>query len=503
MSAEVLWFNLEILLLSSVLVGFYALRSKIGFSALYVVAGTLLTFMSVAGRLKVVVPVPGATDLEYSPLYLSLILSAMVLIYTLEGTRPARAFVGAVFFGSLMLVVLKWLLAYHLHMMELVDPGAVNELSRERWTSFRVRGGLISTFALCVDCLVIIVVYQAVINLPRIPLWVGLSVAQLAGMIADGLVFDGFYGSFDPAKLSAGITVKAIAGLAASIPTATYITFVLRDAHDDVVDGVLHRGVLEIVTLKRELESANAALEKSKVEYAHIRDVFGRYVVPDVVDEILKHTSEIKLGGELKDVSIIFTDIRGYSTLSEQMSPTDIISLLNEYFGEMSEIINKYRGTIIEFEGDGILAVFGAPLTQEDHADRAFKCSVEMLKRVPDLNLRWDKDGTSRHWRAVGLPTFRVRIGLHSGSVVVGNVGSQQRTKYAVIGDTVNTTARIESLNKTLKTIFLMSSATRALIDDAGHEIKNMGVHEVKGRAEPVSVFTVAGLGELPTNDRD
>jgi hypothetical protein len=110
---------------------------------------------------------------------------------------------------------------------------------------------------------VIIVVYQAVINLPRIPLWVGLSVAQLAGMIADGLVFDGFYGSFDPAKLSAGITVKAIAGLAASIPTATYITFVLRDAHDDVVDGVLHRGVLEIVTLKRELESANAALEKS------------------------------------------------------------------------------------------------------------------------------------------------------------------------------------------------------------------------------------------------
>jgi class 3 adenylate cyclase len=502
-SPELLWFNLEILLLSGVFVAFYAFRSRIGFSALYVVAGVLLTFMAVAGRLRVSVPIHGSADLEYSPLYLSLLMSAMVLIYTLEGTKQARAFVGAMCFGSLMLVALKWFLAYHLHLMELVDPGAIQEVSRERWTSFRIRGGLISTFALFVDFVVIIIVYQAIINLPRIPLWVGLSVAQLAGMIADGLVFDGFYGSFDPAKISAGLTVKAIAGLAASIPTATYITFVLRDAHDDVVDGVLHRGVLEIVTLKRELESVSAALEKSKVEYAHIRDVFGRYVVPDVVDEILKHTSEINLEGELKDVSIIFTDIRGYSTLSEQMPPTDIISLLNQYFGEMSEIINTYRGTIIEFEGDGILAVFGAPLSQDDHADRAFQCSVKMLERVPELNRRWDEDGTSRYWRDVGLPSFRVRIGLHSGSVVVGNVGSQQRTKYAVIGDTVNTTARIESLNKVLRTLFLFSSATRSLIHEGDYAIKDMGVHDVKGRAEPVSVFTVAGLGELPRQDAE
>jgi len=382
--------------------------------------------------------------------------------------------------------------------MNVVDPGAINEVGRERWTSFRIRGGVISTFALFVDCVVIIIVYQAVVNIPRVPLWVALSVAQLAGMIADGLVFDGFYGSFDLSDVHAGLTAKGIAGLAAAVPTATYITLALRNAHEDVVNGVLHRSVLEIVSLQRELESMSAALEKSKVEYAHIRDVFGRYVVPDVVDEILKHTSEIKLGGDLKDVSIIFTDIRGYSTLSEKMSPTDIISLLNEYFGEMSEIINKYRGTIIEFEGDGILAVFGAPLTQEDHADRGFRCSLEMLERVPELNARWDADGTCRHWRSVGLPSFRVRIGLHSGSVVVGNVGSQQRTKYAVIGDTVNTTARIESLNKTLKTLFLMSSATRAMIDDTGREIKDMGVHDVKGRAEPVAVYTVAGLGELP-----
>jgi class 3 adenylate cyclase len=500
---EVLWFNLEILLLSSVFVGLYALRSKIGLSALYVASGVLLAFMALAGRLKVIIPVVGGMNLEYSPLFLSLIMSGMVLIYTLEGTKEARAFIVSMCLASLLLVVLKWFLAYHLYEMDLADPGALTVQGRERWTSFRIRGGLISTFALFVDCVVIIMVYQAVINLARIPLWICLSVAQLAGMVADGLVFDGFYGSFDIVEIQAGITAKGMAGLAASVPTATYITLALRNAHHEVVDGVLRRGVLEIVSLKRELDSVSAALAKSKVEYAHIKDVFGRYVVPDVVEEILKHSSEIKLGGDLKDVSIIFTDIRGYSTLSEKMSPTDTISLLNEYFGEMSEIINKYRGTIIEFEGDGILAVFGAPLSQEDHADRAFRCSLEMLERIPELNVRWDADGTSRHWRSVGLPSFRVRIGLHSGSVVVGNVGSQQRTKYAVIGDTVNTTARIESLNKELKTLFLMSSATRAQIDDAGREIKDMGVHDVKGRVEPVAVFTVAGVGELPPESAD
>ena len=127
---------------------------------------------------------------------------------------------------------------------------------------------------------------------------------------ADGLVFDGFYGSFDLARIQIGLESKAIAGFAA-IPTATYIAATLRRAEADTVDGVLHRGALKW-SLRRELESKSAALQKSQVQYEHIKDVFGRYVVPDVVDEILKHTSDIKLGGEIKDVSIMFTDIRGF-----------------------------------------------------------------------------------------------------------------------------------------------------------------------------------------------
>ena len=273
MTAEILLFNLEIFVLSCVLVGLYALRTRFDLSSLYVATGVLLTFMAVAGRLNVRVPVVGGDDLEYAPLYLSLLMSSMVLVYTLEGTKQARSFLAGLCLASLFLIVLKWFLAYHIHEMALLDPDALTARGRERWTSLRIKGGLISTFAIFIDGIVIVMVYQAFINIRRMPIWLGLTVAQLAGMVADGLVFDGFYGSFDLARIQIGLESKAIAGFAASIPTATYIAATLRRAEADTVDGVLHRGALEIVSLRRELESMSAALQKSQVQYEHIKDV--------------------------------------------------------------------------------------------------------------------------------------------------------------------------------------------------------------------------------------
>ena len=145
---------------------------------------------------------------------------------------------------------------------------------------------------------------------------------------------------------------------------------------------------------------------------------------------------------------------------------------------------------INEFEGDAVLAVFGAPLPMEDHANRAIDAAHGMLAAVDDLNVEWDADGTSETWRAVGIDRLAIRIGLHSGPVVAGNIGSQARIKYAVIGDTVNTASRVEGLNKTLETSVLLTGATRALATTKHVTFEDLGEHHVKGRTEPVHVFT-------------
>ncbi|MGD8384102.1 MAG: adenylate/guanylate cyclase domain-containing protein [Lysobacterales bacterium] len=174
-------------------------------------------------------------------------------------------------------------------------------------------------------------------------------------------------------------------------------------------------------------------LEKS---YAFIRKVFGRYLSDEVVEQILESDDGMQMGGGKREVTIMMTDIRGFSMLSQQLDPQDCVKMLNNYFGVMTPLIQKYNGVIDEFLGDAILAIFGAPVANDRHAEHAVACALEMQQAMHEVNLN------NQRW---GLPDIEMGIALNTGEVVVGNIGSESRSKYGVVGHHVNLTARIES----------------------------------------------------------
>lgn len=495
---DILWLHLEIVALSMMLIALHTLRPKLGPFPLIMTLGLCLPMMMIGGRLKLAAPSFGGSVPYGSQVYLALILGVIVLVYALEGTRDARRLILSLVVLNAILFLLRILIEVHVE-----SAGGLELHGRERWVDLTWWPSLVSTVAMFLDGVAIIVVYQGLLNLSsRVPQELALSLALVVATVLDGLIYGGLSGSIAFEGFDAHVLGKLTAGIAASLPMALYIRYEFRRHPDLAQHGVLERGAFQIMDLRKELKNVKAELQSSQAQYQHVKEVFGRYVMPDVVDEILKDTSQLNLGGELREVTILFSDIRGYSTLSEHMDPEETIELLNEYFGAMSEIINAERGTIIEFEGDAILTVFGAPLTQLNHAERAVRTSIAMLEEVDRLNARWNEDGTSHHWREVGIPTFKIRIGLHSGDVVVGNVGSETRTKYAVIGDTVNTAHRVESLNKVLRTTLLLSSTTAERLSPEQREILvDLGEHAVKGRAEHVSVFTVEGLPRSSVSD--
>ncbi len=227
-----------------------------------------------------------------------------------------------------------------------------------------------------------------------------------------------------------------------------------------------------------------------------IRAAFGRYVSEDVARAILSRPDGAELGGQVRDVTLLFSDIRSYSTVSERMVPADVVEILNEYFAAMSEVIEREGGCVIEFLGDAVLAVFGAPGELPDHAERAVRAALGMQRRADDLNDSWRERGKARFWEAHGIDALRMRIGLHSGSVIVGNMGSKTRMKYAVIGDAVNTAARVEALNETLGTDVLLSEQVRAKLgEELAARTVDRGEHAVKGRSQSVHVYSIARGG--------
>lgn len=223
-----------------------------------------------------------------------------------------------------------------------------------------------------------------------------------------------------------------------------------------------------------------------------VRETFGRYVSPGVAESLLKNEQQPQLGGEERVVTVLFSDLRGYSTISEKLPPTVVVDMMNEYLGEMNVIIDRYHGCVIEFLGDGILAVFGAPYYLPDHSESAVRCAIEMRQRLAALNAKWDRSGLSRYWKGKGIDQLEVRIGIHHGPVVAGNLGSPTRMKYAVIGDTVNVAARLETLNKELHTNILVSEDVYGhLPNDLNCNIEEQGSHKVKGREQSVQVYSL------------
>lgn len=223
-----------------------------------------------------------------------------------------------------------------------------------------------------------------------------------------------------------------------------------------------------------------------------IRDTFGRYVSEDVARALLASGREIRLGGEERVVTILFADLRNYTTISEALSPTQMVTMLNTYFGAMNEVIDQHRGCVIEFLGDAVLAVFGAPHSQADHANNAVACAVAMREQLALLNSQWQDAGIASLWQHAGVPSIELRVGLHTGAVVAGNLGSRTRTKYAVIGDSVNVASRLEGLNKDLGTTILLSADTLAhLAPEWRERVHDKGEFAVKGRHQVVRVYAI------------
>ena len=212
-----------------------------------------------------------------------------------------------------------------------------------------------------------------------------------------------------------------------------------------------------------------------------------RFLAPELVAELARN--EELLTGQVRETTatVLFADIRGFTALSEHLSPIQVVSFLNQFLDEMTEAVMDHQGMLDKYIGDAVMAVFGVPLERPDHADAALLAALNMRARLDKLN---------RDLIAAGLPSLAIGVGLHTGPLVVGAIGSRKRQDYTVIGDTVNVAARLESLNRRLETDILLSEATHDCLR-GNHSLREVGRESVKGRESEIRVFTVdyAGLG--------
>ena len=236
-----------------------------------------------------------------------------------------------------------------------------------------------------------------------------------------------------------------------------------------------------------------AAFERERV-----RDVFSRFVPDAVVEQVLAQTDgDLRLGGVALEGTCMFTDVRGFTTFSETLTAAEVIEILNVYLSEMSEAILNNGGTLVAYMGDGIFAVFGAPIEQPDHADRALAAGREMLTtRLPHFNALMEERG---------LPArFKMGVGLNSGPFMSGNVGHERRLEYTAIGDTTNTASRLEGMTKGQPYVLFMSDTTKEALTREVDDIVFVNEFEVRGRQEPVKIWWIADAAaegfESPTN---
>jgi len=221
---------------------------------------------------------------------------------------------------------------------------------------------------------------------------------------------------------------------------------------------------------------------RAVVRHVVERSKFERFLPRQVVEQFIRGRDEAELGGREIEVTVLFTDIRGFTTLCESMRPLEVLDLLNDFFTAVSAVIFRHSGMLDKFVGDSVMAVFGAPLNQRDDATRAVRCAREIREVVARINA----ERAGRQQPAIGFS-----IGLHTGIVVAGNLGSPERMEYTVIGDTVNVAARVEGLTRQLDTDILVTESTREAAGNAGEFIPK-GEVTVRNRTTPLHVYAVA-----------
>lgn len=215
-----------------------------------------------------------------------------------------------------------------------------------------------------------------------------------------------------------------------------------------------------------------------------IKTMFSTYVNPSVVEELILNPEKLKLGGERRELTVLFSDIEGFTTISEGMQPEELVGHLNEYLSAMTEIIFKNDGTLDKYEGDAIMAFWGAPIPQADHALRACMSALQMQERLAAIRKAWQEQRR---------PVLNIRVGINTGDMVVGNMGGMGKFDYTVIGDSVNLASRLEGANKQYRTSIMVSERTYDLVKEkiTGRELDLIAV---KGRSAPLKVFELLGV---------
>jgi adenylate cyclase len=212
-----------------------------------------------------------------------------------------------------------------------------------------------------------------------------------------------------------------------------------------------------------------------------VKKLFGRYVSKDVYHQLIANPDLAQLGGGRREMTVLFSDIRGFTSITEKGEPEALVAQLNEYFSRMVELVFQHKGTVDKFVGDMVMALYGAPLDDPEHADHAVQTAVHMVAELGVLNRKWQSEGKAQ---------LDIGVGVNSGDMIAGNIGSSSIMSYTVIGDNVNLGSRLESLNKEYKTRIIISDATRARLKTQ-YELRPLGDVVVKGKSRPVAIFEV------------
>jgi adenylate cyclase len=220
-------------------------------------------------------------------------------------------------------------------------------------------------------------------------------------------------------------------------------------------------------------------------EKRKVRSAFSQYMHPALIHQMLNSPEGLKLGGEEKHLTALFADIVGFTTLSEKLTPAELVEILNEYLSEMTEVIFRNWGTLDKYIGDAIMAFWGAPYPQDDHALRSCRAALEMLETLRRLQAGW---------KVRAVPTIDIGVGINSGPMLVGNMGSKRRKNYTIMGDSVNLASRLEGLNRQFGTHLIISEAT--FLQTNGQVVaRELDLIRVKGKTQPVKVYDLLGLG--------
>jgi len=306
-----------------------------------------------------------------------------------------------------------------------------------------------------------------------------------------------FAGGDARATLALGGVDVAAAGVCDGPERETYPLVVMGERRGALeitsTEGIALEGRAALETLANQvalaLETVARAREKADAERRRVHDLFSRFVPEAVVEEVLAQADGARLGGRALDGTIMFTDLRGFTTFSESRPADEVISVVNRFLSEQTDAIMAHGGTIIAYLGDGLMAAFGAPIEQPDHADRALRASCELIAtRLPALN-EWMR----AHGYGEG---FRMGIGLNSGSFISGNVGHERRLEYTAIGDVTNTASRIQELTKGTRHMLLFSGSTLAALSAEPDDVVEFGDAAIRGRHASIGLWSLESVSD-------